>query len=127
MMKEKNIEPIRPLVLLFAVACLSLLLMIFSVTELPITDDFSLRIFSFDDFMNRAKVQTVDIGFVKEMEEKIDSLENVSIIENVEILPKKDTIKANTNSSTNAEKTEISKKAIAEKAEKMDNIRREIE
>ncbi|TAD99749.1 MAG: hypothetical protein EAZ97_07830 [Bacteroidetes bacterium] len=73
------VKPYRTLLLLFYIACLTSVIMIFSQGEMKITEDLSLNVFTFKDlgFQNEEK-QGADISEIMRLQNRLDSLNKIT-------------------------------------------------
>lgn len=78
------IKPNRLLVLLGYVGLMAFVIMLMSPSEIPITENFSIKVFTWKDMLPKPKQAKVDLSAIKELEANIDSLENST--ENTEVV-----------------------------------------
>ncbi|WP_375562263.1 GDSL-type esterase/lipase family protein [Bernardetia sp. OM2101] len=78
-MKEKSVEPLRPLTLLFYITCISLVIMVFSPVEIPMSDSFTMNVFTLDDLSPLADTTgQKELDFIADIQDKVENAENLT-------------------------------------------------
>ncbi len=77
-MKEKSVEPFRPLTLLFYITCISLVIMVLSPVEIPISDSFTLNVFTLDNLSPLPDTTQKELDFIADIQSKVEDAENLA-------------------------------------------------
>jgi lysophospholipase L1-like esterase len=76
-MKEKSVEPLRPLTLLFYITCISLVIMVLSPVEIPISESFTMNVFTLDDLSPLPDTTQKELDFIADIQSKVENAENL--------------------------------------------------
>ena len=74
-MKEKSVEPLRPLTLLFYITCISLVIMVLSPVEIPINDSFTMNVFTLDNLSPLPDTTQKELDFIADIQSKVENAE----------------------------------------------------
>lgn len=78
-MKEKSVEPFRPLTLLFYITCISLVIMVLSPVEIPISNSFTLNVFTLDNLSPLPDTTQKELDFIADIQSKVENAETVLV------------------------------------------------
>lgn len=78
-MKEKSVEPLRPLTLLFYITCISLVIMVLSPVEITLSENFTMNVFTFDDLSPLPDTTQKELDFIADIQSKVENAETILV------------------------------------------------
>ncbi len=78
-MKEKSVEPFRPLTLLFYITCICLVIMALSPGEVSLSDSFALNVFTFEDLSPLPDTTKKELDFIVDIQNKVENAETILV------------------------------------------------
>lgn len=74
-MKENPVEPLRPLTLLFYITCISLVIMVLSPVEIPLSESFTMNVFTLDNLSPLPDTTKKELDFIADIQTKVENAE----------------------------------------------------